>query len=126
MDTPQTPQLDHQQTVAFKIWYADRSVNSEELPGETVCEKWKNACSDGVQVVMIYFAGKDGMDRPTRLYSSGCDHYAMDDQGRFTSHFDDASKVKGHVLHGTFMNYEKLLKLEEKAFLDYGEGWLTK
>lgn len=124
MDTSQTPQLNHQKTVAFKIWYSDKVVQSTDLAGATLYQKWLNAPHDDVQLVMVYFAQKDGMGRHTRLFSSGCDYYALNEQGQLTSHFDNISKVQGHVLYGKFMDYEAHLKLCKVAYDDYGEGWL--
>ena len=118
MDTTQTPQLDYQQIETSKIWYSD-SVYT----GRTYAD-WVAAPSDDVQVVMLYFTTRDGMGRPTRLYSSGCDYYALTPEMRFSSHFDDISQVEGHVLYGKYMNFEALLSLEQRAFNDYGEGWL--
>ena len=118
MSTEQTPQLAHQVVRAFKIWYSDSTFDSTQ-------GAWKEAPKDDVQVVIIYFEKNDALGRPTRLYSSGCDYYALDDEGNFTSHFDDIEKVKGHVLYGKFMNFEELLKKEKIAFNDYGMGWLV-
>ena len=124
MDATQTPQLNHQKTVAFKIWYSDKTVQSTDLVGATPYEKWLNAPSDDVQLVMVYFEMLDAMGRHTRLFSAGCDYYAMDENGQLTSHFDDIAQVSGHVLYGKFMDYQEHLKLGKIAYDDYGEGWL--
>lgn len=116
MDTSQTPQLKYQKIVGFKIWYSDSVYTS--LDGD-----WENAPSDDVQIVMVYFEMLDGLGRHTRLYSSGCDYYALNKKGEFTSSFDDIKKVNGHVLYGKFMDYEDLKTLGKVAFDDYGE-WL--
>lgn len=118
MSTKETPQLEYQKIIGFKIWYSDSVYTSND--GE-----WKNAPIDNVQVVMIYFEKKDALNRYTRLYSSGCDYYALDTtKGLFTSHFDDINKVFGHVLYGKFMNWNKLIELEKVAFEDYG-NWIN-
>lgn len=119
MDTSKTPQLEHQKFRAFKIWYSDSIYVGYSY------EDWKNAPSDDVQVVMIYFKKQDALGRPTRLYSSGCDYYGLTFALNFYSHFDDITKVKGHILYGKYMNYDKLLELEQQAFNDYGENWLA-
>lgn len=119
MSTEQTPQMEHQKIIGWKIWYSDSTFDSTQ--GE-----WKDAPLDDVQVVMIYFKGVDSLGRHTRLYSSGCDHYALDViNGVFTSHFDDISKVSGDVKVGKFMSYDALIKKEKEAFDDFGEGWLV-
>ena len=118
MSTEQTPHLDHQKIRGWKIWYSDTTVDSTQM-------SWDEAPDDDVQVVMIYFEGLDGMGRPTRLYSSGCDVYGLDQEaGTFSSHFDDPSKVTGVIKHGKYTNWQKLLLIEKMAFDDYGEGWL--
>lgn len=117
MSTKNTPQLMHQDIAGFKIWYDNGTfyTSNDGL--------WNNAPVDGVQVVMIYFQVKDALGRFTRLYSSGCDYYALDTNGHLTSDFDDIGKVSGHVLYGKFMNYQDLIVLEKDAFNDYG-NWL--
>lgn len=119
MSTEQTRQLDNQEIAGFKIWYSDKTYSSND-------GIWNDAPEDNVQVVMIYFKKRDALNRHTRLYSSGCDYYALNKDGRFTSHFEDISKVDGHVLYGKYMNWEELAKLEQKAFDDYGEDLITK
>lgn len=121
MSTSDTPQLNYQEIAGFKIWYGDNTTYTSKDGA------WENAPSDNVQVVMIYFKAKDAMGRFTRLYSSGCDYYALDNQtGKFTSAFDDITKVSGHVLYGKFMNYQDLSVLEKVAFDDYGEWMIPK
>ena len=118
MSTKETKQLDHQKIVGFKTWYSDSTYTSND-------GKWNDAPKDDVQMVMVYFAHKDALKRFTRLYSSGCDYYALDGStGRFSSSFDDVSSVSGHVLYGKFMNWDSLMALEKVAFEDYGE-WLN-
>ena len=121
MSTKQTPQLNNQEITAFKIWYGDGSsfTSNNGL--------WNEAPNDNVQVVMIYYKFRDALGRFTRLYSSGCDYYALDKEtGRFTSDFDDITKVSGHVLYGKYMNYQDLGVLEKKAFDDYGAELIPK
>ena len=111
-----TPHLPHQKLKGFKIWYSKSVFTS--LDGD-----WKDAPADDVQVVMIYFEKYDALDRHTRLFSSGCDYYALNENGVFTSAFDDVSLVEGHVLVGKFMQLDKLETIMEEALNDYGE-WL--
>lgn len=118
MSTKNTPQLDHQKIAGFKIWYDNGSFYTSNDGF------WNDAPIDGIQVVMIYFDAKDALGRFTRLYSSGCDYYALDGSGHLTSDFDDITKVSGHVLYGKFMNYQDLILLEKGAFNDYGD-WLV-
>lgn len=120
MDTSITPQLSHQEVIAFKIWYSDSIYKGSSY------EDWTNAPSDDVQVVMIYFNKLDGQGRFTRLYSSGCDYYAMTKDLQFSSHFDDIDKVDGHVLYGKYTNWKRLEKIEREAFDDYGLEFLPK
>ena len=117
MSTKETPHFERQKIVGFKIWYSDRCFTCND-------GRWNEAPKDDVQVVMVYFAHKDALGRFTRLYSSGCDYYALDAvTGHFSSNFDDISEVSGHVLYGKFMNWDSLGALEKVAFDDYGE-WL--
>jgi len=117
MDTSITPQLDYQEVAGFKIWYSDSTYTG------TTYKEWTKAPTDDIQVVMIYFVKLDGMGRHTRLYSSGCDYYALTEDLRFTSHFDDTTKVSGHILYGKYTHWDNLMKIEKIAFEDYGE-WL--
>ncbi len=118
MDTSQTPQLEHQEIVAFKIWYSDSEVEGHSY------DDWVNAPDDDVQVVMLYFEQRDAQGRPTRLYSSGCDNYGLTKDMQFSSSLDDPSKVAGHTKSGKYMNWKQLAKLEKTTYEDWGQEWL--
>ena len=117
MSTENTPQLDYQRIIGWKIWYSDKTVDSTQMT-------WEDAPADDVQYVMVYFEAKDALGRFTRLYSTGCDYYALDSvAGRFSSNFDDITKVSGVVKYGKYMDYNQLLDMGKIVFDDYGD-WL--
>lgn len=118
MSSKEVPQLAHQMIIGWKIWYTHDTVDSTQMA-------WKDAPLDDVQVVMVYFEILDGLKRPTRLASSGCDVYIMNEaKGTFASHFEMPAVYDGDIKNGKYMNLQALEKKEREAFDDFGEGWL--
>ena len=106
---------------AFKIWYSDSTLDSTQIDGMTIFEKWKNAPDQDVQVVFFYFAEKDGTGKHTRREIQGVDYYSLTEDGSISQDFDDITKMTGHVKYGKYMNYDAFLKLYEIAGKDYME-----
>lgn len=103
--------------LGFKVWYSDSTFDSTQ-------GTWKDAPRDDIQVVVLYFTQLDALGQPTRRISKGVDYYALDDNGNYTEDFDNISKVKGHILYGKYMDWDKLMEIDKQAFDDYGNGWL--
>jgi len=105
----------------FKVWYSDHAET-----GKTY-EDWTKTQDDDVQVVVLYFKDRDGQGRPTRHIEHGNDYYAIDKQGNFSTHFNKIEPVlgKGYIKFGKFMDFNKLLEIQDAALADYGDGWLN-
>ena len=107
--------------IAFKIWYSNKILDSTQIDGTTIFEKWKNAPDQDVQVVFFYFTKKDGTGKHTRRESQGVDYYSLTEDESISQDFDDITKMTGHIKYGKYMDYDAFLKLYEIAGKDYME-----
>lgn len=107
------------EAVAFKIWYSDSVF--ESITG--LYSDWLGSPDMDIQEVMFYFK-EDSQGRLTRSYALGNDFYALTPEFKFTSHFDDITKVAGHIKYGKWTTWENHCRIAAEAFADYGEGWL--
>lgn len=102
---------------AFKIWYSDHVYM-----GDTY-QAWTEGQDDDVQVVVVYFDKLSGRGLPLRMVYFGDDFYGFDGE-RFSSHFDDVTRVTGHIKYGKYMDFDDFMELKRRALEDYGRGWL--